>query len=160
MITDILEALVRKVQADTTRQAQSGEIDNARVISCEALFRPWMPGKYTAGDICTYNGQVYKCAEPGHVSTWNPDWTPEAYRALWIPYHSTSAKWAKPYIQPEGAHDMYKAGEYMVYTDGKTYLAKEDTSYSPEEYPQAWEEAKKLAEEAQPKQAAGFFEEE
>lgn len=141
MITDVLEALVRKVQMDVIAQAQAGEIDSTQVISCEALFRPWTPGKYTSGDIRTYNGQIYKCAEPGHDSTGNPDWTPETYRALWIPYHSTSAKWAKPFIQPEGVHDMYKAGEYCIF-DGKTYFANQDTSYSPEDYPQAWEEAR------------------
>lgn len=34
---------------------------------------------------------------------------------------------------------MYRAGEYMVWTDGKVYRCKEDTNFSPEDYPQAWE---------------------
>lgn len=37
------------------------------------------------------------------------------------------------------AHDMYKSGEYMIWTDGNTYRCKQDTNFSPEEYPQAWE---------------------
>lgn len=35
---------------------------------------------------------------------------------------------------------MYKAGEYTIWTDSKTYKAKMDTAYSPADYPQAWEE--------------------
>ena len=34
---------------------------------------------------------------------------------------------------------MYKAGEYMIWTDGVVYMCKENTNFSPEEYPQAWE---------------------
>lgn len=29
----------------------------------------------------------------------------------------------------------------MVWTDGNTYRCKQDTNFSPEEYPQAWENA-------------------
>ena len=39
-----------------------------------------------------------------------------------------------------GAHDMYKAGEYMIWTDNKVYMCKQDTNFSPVEYAQAWEE--------------------
>lgn len=44
-----------------------------------------------------------------------------------------------PWIKPTGAHDMYKANEYMVFTDGGTYRCIQDTAYSPTEYAQAWE---------------------
>ena len=44
-----------------------------------------------------------------------------------------------PWEAPTGAHDMYKAGEYMIWTDNKVYLCKQDTNFSPAEYPQAWE---------------------
>ena len=42
---------------------------------------------------------------------------------------------------PTGAHDMYKTGEYMIWTDGNTYKCIQDTNFSPEEYAQAWENA-------------------
>lgn len=29
----------------------------------------------------------------------------------------------------------------MVWTDGNTYICKQDTNFSPEEYPQAWGKA-------------------
>ena len=38
-----------------------------------------------------------------------------------------------------GAHDMYKSGEYMIWTDGNTYKCISDTNFSPVEYAQAWE---------------------
>ena len=45
----------------------------------------------------------------------------------------------KDWITPAGAHDMYRVGEYMVYTDGSVYKCLADTVYSPEAYAQAWE---------------------
>ena len=40
-----------------------------------------------------------------------------------------------------GAHDMYKAGEYMIWTDGTVKHCLENTSFSPDEYPDTWEDA-------------------
>ena len=40
-----------------------------------------------------------------------------------------------------GAHDMYLAGEYMIWEDGKVKHCLENTNFSPDEYPQAWEDA-------------------
>lgn len=74
-----------------------------------------------------------------HDSTANPDWD-ISVRTLWKPYHSRDPKWALPWIQPTGAHDMYKAGEYMVWTDGTIWHCLEGTNFNPEEYPQAWEQ--------------------
>lgn len=135
MIADVLEALVRWAQCGLTESSQAAD-DKTMAISCAALFRPWEPGTYKTGDIRTSNGVPYECILD-HDSTVNTDWTIDT-RTLWKPYHSRQKAWALPFIQPTGAHDMYKAGEYMVWTDGKTYLANQDTSYSPEDYPQAW----------------------
>ena len=40
-----------------------------------------------------------------------------------------------------GPHDVYKPGEYMIWTDGTVKKCVQDTNFSPEEYPQAWEDA-------------------
>ena len=69
--------------------------------------------------------------------TGNTDWTIKV-RTVWKPYHSRSPEWALPWEQPTGAHDMYKAGEYMVWTDGLVYECKEDTNFSPVDNPSAW----------------------
>lgn len=42
-------------------------------------------------------------------------------------------------MKPTGAHDMYKVGECMIWTDGEVYKCLSDTAYSPEEYAQDWE---------------------
>lgn len=137
MITDVLEALVRYTQSKLTEDTKDAQ-DKTFAIACAALFREWKPGSFVVGDIRTDGKTPYECMID-HDSIVNSDWTIEI-RSIWKPYHSRQKEWALPFIQPTGAHDMYKAGEYMVYTDGKTYMANQDTNYSPEEYPQAWEE--------------------
>ena len=49
---------------------------------------------------------------------------------------------ARPFVAVQGAHDMYKIGEYAVYGD-VLYRCISDTAYSPEEYAAAWEETAK-----------------
>lgn len=135
MITDTMESLVRFAQNRITEQLKSTE-DKTIAISCSGLFRTWEPGTYKAGDIRTDDGKPYECMQD-HDSVTNPDWTIKI-RTLWKPYHSRRKEWALPWEQPTGAHDMYKTGEYMIYTDGNTYLCEQDTNFSPKEYPQAW----------------------
>ena len=111
----------------------------AEVNEYQAAVREWQPGAFAVGDVRQRLGVPYKCVQ-AHDSTANPGWTPEATPALWMQYHGTTPESARPWIAPTGAHDMYKAGEYMIWTDGKTYKSKMDTAYSPADYPQAWED--------------------
>ena len=97
-------------------------------------IREWQPGAYVIGDVRMYEGNPYKCVQ-AHDGAWNPADTP----ALWMQYHGTSAITARPWVAPSGAHDMYKSGEYMIWTDGNVYRCKQDTTYSPNDYPAAWE---------------------
>lgn len=108
-------------------------------IACMALFEVWTNGKYKVGDIRTdiETGYPYECILE-HDSTVNTDWTIKV-RTLWKPYHSRSKEYALPYEAPTGAHDIYKKGEYMVFTDKEVYLCLSDTNYNPLEYAQAWE---------------------
>lgn len=137
MMAEVIETLVRYVQNGLTESAQTAE-DKTLAISCAALFRPWEPGVYKAGDIRTDGKTPYECILD-HDSTVNPDWTIDV-RILWKPYHSRQAKWALPFIQPTGAHDAYQAGEYCIW-QGKTCRSKVDGNvYSPGDYPENWEE--------------------
>lgn len=111
----------------------------AEVNEYQAAVREWQPGAYVVGDVRQRLGAPYKCVQ-AHDSTANPGWTPEATPALWMQYHGTTPESARPWIAPTGAHDMYKAGEYMIWTDGRLKKAKMDTAYSPADYPQAWED--------------------
>ena len=109
-----------------------------------ALYDEWTEGSYQVGDIrlAWYNGshQPWKCRQE-HDTTTYPDITPDgsAWRTFWIPFHGTTPETAQDWIAPSGAHDQYEAGEYMVWTDGNTYLCKQATVYTPEEYAKAWE---------------------
>ena len=110
--------------------------DKTLAIACMAFFQPWTKGAYEVGDIRTdpATGYPYECIL-AHDSTVNTDWT-ISVRTLWKPYHSRKKEYALPYTD---AYDVYKAGEYMIWTDYNVYKCLQDTNYSPAEYPQAWE---------------------
>lgn len=114
-------------------------VDSTTEINNNVMaVRAWTPGKFYANDVRTDAGIPYKCVQE-HDSTGNVSWNPAATPALWMQYHGTEKDYARPWVQPTGAHDMYKAGEYMIWTDGEIYLCLIDTVYSPIDYPQAWE---------------------
>ena len=122
----------------TAFAAESG--DKTLAIACRAFFAHWTPGVYAAGDIRTNpeTGDPRECIL-AHDSRTNPDWT-IATAALWKPYHSRKKEYALPWEQPTGAHDLYKSGEYMVWTDGKIYCCNSDTNFSPADYPEGWKQ--------------------
>ena len=55
--------------------------------------------------------------------------------------HETSPETARPFVPVQGAHDMYRTGESMIYMDGQTCRCLSDTDFSPKESPAAWEVA-------------------
>ena len=55
--------------------------------------------------------------------------------------HETSPETARPFVPVQGAHDMYRTGESMIYMDGQIYRCLSDTDFSPKESPAAWEVA-------------------
>lgn len=109
----------------------------AKINAVSALIRPWRPGVYAVGDVRAEDGVPYKCVQ-AHDSTANPGWMPSAVPSLWMQYHGTSKETARAWVAPAGAHDMYKQGEWMIYTDGALYECLTDTAYSPTDYAQAW----------------------
>ena len=113
--------------------------DKTLVIAVSNYFKPWTNGVFEVGDIRTSptTGYPYECIL-AHDSTVNTDWTIDV-RTLWKPYHSRKKEFALPWERSTGSHDMFKVGEYMIFTNEKVYLCKIDTVYSPTEYPQAWE---------------------
>ena len=116
--------------------------DKTLAIACMAFFEPWTPGQYSAGDIRTdpQTGYPRECIL-AHNSTVNPDWT-IATATLWKPYHSRKKEYALPWEAPTGVHDMYRDGEYMLWTDYGIYKCLNDTNFSPLENPSAWEAVK------------------
>lgn len=111
----------------------------AEINENTTAIRIWKPGSFVIGDVRAYEGIPYKCVQ-AHDSTGNEAWNPAATPALWMQYHGTTPETARPWIAPTGAHDMYKVGEYMVWTDGTMFRCLADTVYSPTDYPAAWEQ--------------------
>lgn len=141
-IVDVLEALVRFTQQSLTEQLK-GSDDKTLAISCAGLLKPYVQEEtHAAGDVRLDpdNGKPYECRQ-GYDGKVQPTWTIKD-RTLWIPYHSKAKEWALPWEAPTGAHDMYRAGEYMTFTDAQIYKAKRDTDRSPVEVPGAWEVVK------------------
>lgn len=59
--------------------------------------------------------------------------------------HGTSKETAQPYIQPTGAHDAYKAGEWCVY-NGEYFVSLIDGNvWTPDAYPQGWQKCAETA---------------
>lgn len=110
----------------------------AEINDNQIAVRQWQPATYIIGDVRQYKGVPYKCVQ-AHDSTANVDWTPDTTPALWMQYHGTTPETARAWVAPTGAHDVYKTGEYMIFTDGKIYKCLSDTTYSPVDYSQAWE---------------------
>lgn len=127
-----------QIQAVLTQIAESE--DKTLGIQCMALFPTYVQDKqHDAGEVATHpeTGYPYECTT-AYDGTVQQDWTIDN-RTLWKPWHSRKAEYALPWEQPTGAHDMYKAGEYMIWTDGTVKKCVQDTNFSPDEYPQAWE---------------------
>ena len=129
-----------QIQAVLTQIAESE--DKTLGIQCMALFPVYEQNKqHEVGEVATHpeTGYPYECMT-AYDGTVQQDWTIDN-RTLWKPWHSRKKEYALPWEQPTGAHDMYKAGEYMIWTDGAVYKCTQDTNFSPTEYAQAWEVA-------------------
>ena len=118
--------------------------DDESKLLVSGVCEDWAPGNYAVGDIRNNMGQTWECHQ-AHDNAIYPDITPDnpqTWATFWRPLHGKSKETARPWVKPQyGTTDMYHAGEFMVYTDGKIYRCIADTAYSPEEYAQSWEEA-------------------
>ena len=137
LINPELESYLKKVRSALDKHIINISSDTKEINECTELLRKWKPGSYAVGDVRVYEGIPYKCIQ-AHNSTGNETWNPSV-ASLWIQYHGTSAETARPWVAPTGAHDMYLAGEYMIWTDGSTYKCLSNTNFSPADYALAWE---------------------
>lgn len=123
--------------------------DDDEKLHVSVLYEDWVEGKYEVGDIYNTHSsgtlgseweQTWECFQAYDNATY-PDIVPG--NAAWYtfnrPLHGKSVETARPFVPVQGAHDMYRAGEYMVFTDGKIYRCKQDTNFSPTDYAKAWE---------------------
>lgn len=142
-----LEAALRSARMTFTKEAATGDLTGTEIVACEDLLPAWTKagpkgdGSHEAGEACTHDGQSWRCCQ-AHNTNNNPDIEPGKSPAQWVPYHTTDPKKAKPFIQPTMAEDSYQKGEVCIWTDGKVYrsIMEGANAYSPEAYPQGWEE--------------------
>ena len=139
MTNEALESLIRYAQNKLLAELSESE-DKTEGIACKGLIPVYEQNYvYSVGDVRLHpeTGYPKECilAYDGSIQ---PDWTIDT-ATLWKPWHSRKPEYALPWEAPTGAHDMYKSGEYMVWTDGNTYKCIQDTNFSPVEYAQAWE---------------------
>lgn len=113
--------------------------DAAR-IAVSGLYADWTEGSHTVGEIYNANGQTWACIQAYDNAVY-PDINPDgsAWGTFNRPLHGKSKDTARAFVQPTGAHDIYKAGEWMIF-DGKYWLCLADTAYSPTDYTVAWED--------------------
>ena len=144
-------ALVQKVTAE--KEAAIKEKEALQTITIPTLLRgrtddvlvemldyipEWAEGVYVVGDVRKDASGYPKICVQAHNSITNPSHD-ITVASLWAPYHAKSREHALPFVAVTGAHDMYKSGEYMVYTDREVYKCLQDTAYSPTDYAQAWQ---------------------
>ena len=139
MMADVLESMVRYAREKLMSELSESE-DKTEGIACRGLIPVYEQNhSYAAGDVRlhpeTKTPKECMIAYDGAVQT---DWTIDT-ATLWKPWHSRKKEYALPWEDPTGAHDMYKTDEYMIWTDGHTYKCLQDTNYSPDDYPKAWE---------------------
>lgn len=125
--------------------ATSGANDTEKILSIN-LCPDWAPGKHEAGEVYKTDKagvrQIWECIQAYDNSTYpNLIPTDPSWYTFHRPFHGTTPETAMEWVKPLGAHDMYKTGEYMRYTDGFIYKCLSDTNFSPEEYAGAWEKA-------------------
>ena len=131
------EAEKQKVKDAAKDVIQQISGDNTAINTALPLIEEWVQGAYKEGDIRAFNGAAYKCVQE-HDSTEHPEWDCTV-ATMWVQYHGTTVETARNWAAPTGPHDTYKAGEYMVYTDGLTYKCLAETMYSPEDAGTSWE---------------------
>lgn len=116
-------------------------IDDDARITISVLYPDWVSGSHAVGDIYNADAQTWECYQAYDNAVY-PDIRPgqTAWYTFNRPLHGKSPETARPWVAPTGAHDIYKSGEYMIYTDGKTYRCNANTNFSPIDYTEAWTE--------------------
>ena len=140
MNLDALTAAIRMARMQFADQSADMSADN--VIRCAALADKLDTSKsYTTGRVILVDGYPYKCRQDIDLAQYT-DVRPSlpAWPTFFVPYHGTTPATALPWVAPTCAEDMYKAGEYMIWTDGTTKKCIQDTAYSPNDYAAAWED--------------------
>lgn len=133
-------------QAKAIREAMDyagASLTEEMALICVHIYRPWAVNTaYKVDEYLTYgvnsvgDPQLYRVVQ-AHTS--QADWTPDLTPALFTPI-GLDEEGYPVWSQPTGAHDAYNTGDIVQYKD-KLYRSLIDGNvWSPEAYPQGWEE--------------------
>lgn len=124
-----------------SRQMLAGRTiqEDDQKLRASGLFEDWGPGSYAVGDVRNVEGQTWECFQ-AHNTAIYPDISPEgsAWRTFWRPLHGKTPETARPFVEVQGAHDTYKAGEFMIWTGGTVRECLRETNFNPNDDPTAW----------------------
>ena len=128
--------------------AQLSDLTADAKLRVSGLYDTWQHETVCeAGDIYNHAGQTWECYAKLDPAL-NPGVTPDtpAWHNFFRVLHGRTPSTARPFVPPHAEYDMYRAGEYMVWTDGSIKRATQDTAYSPEDFHGAWENAERTEE--------------
>ena len=135
------EAYAMRAQIEGLFEKAAPTMTANEVIQNRVLCKAWAKGKHSVGEVYTTpDGQPWSCYQDYDNAVY-PDIVPgsTAWPTFNKPYHGTTPETALPFVQPTHSQDIYKSGEYMIWTDGTLQLCVRNTSYSPEYDPNAWD---------------------
>ena len=142
MAMTMKEAKAMRASMEQTFAKAAPSMTADEVIQNRVLCKAWTAGKHSVGEVYMVVDQPWSCYQD-YDNAVHPDIVPgsTAWTTFNKPYHGTTPETALPFVQPTHSQDIYKSGEYMIWTDGTLRLCVRDTSYSPEHDPNAWEAA-------------------
>lgn len=128
------------VRADVEALFSASALDDDDKIRASNLCKEWKPGNHTVGENYNAMGQTWECYQ-GYDNATFPDIKPgdPSWYTFNRPLHGKTPETARKFVPVQGSHDMYRTGEYAIWTDGQIYRCKQDTNYSPADYAEAWE---------------------
>lgn len=139
MAMTMKEARAMRASMERTFAKAAPSMTADEVIQNRVLCKAWKAGSHLVGEVYTAARQVWKCIQAYNNAIY-PDIVPgnAAWGTFHTPYHGTTKETALPWVAPTGAHDIYHAGEWMIWKDGTLQECVQDTNFSPEEYAAAW----------------------
>lgn len=133
-----IKSIKRLLQLLTTSLLASETITQQQISDLTVIHDYWVVGKaYKMGDVCDYNGKLYKIVQP-HTS--QADWLPSDVPALYVMVIPPDV--IPVFVQPTGAHDVYMKGDKVRFPDVSSPAWEsliDNNSWSPVAYPAGWE---------------------
>jgi len=145
MMSEKMAAALTSAMYVLRQQVEQIADTDDKKIRASGLYDDWQPGQHKVGENYNAAGQTWECFQAYDNAVY-PDIVPgqHAWFTFNRPLHGRAKETAREFIAPQGAHDMYRIGEFTIF-DGKVYECIADTAYSPSDYAQAWRLAKEDA---------------